>query len=134
MMPLAETTVMPTEVTPAIMGMAVIILLQLSQFFFAWRKDMRQNDQVRKEDLTALRNEIMDEIDDISGDVADLRKSVEGKMEVARVESSKARTEIHNRITETALKTSALIAGQETLNQNLIALNNRFNMTHSRKA
>ena len=32
---------MPTEVTPAVYGMAVIILLQLSQFFFAWKKDQR---------------------------------------------------------------------------------------------
>lgn len=113
---------LPTEVTPAIMGMAVIILLQLSQFFFALRKDMRSNEAAKKEDLTELRNELMDEIDDVSREVSDLKDSIEKKMEVARVESAATREAVHTRITDTALKTSSLMTGQETMNQTLISL------------
>lgn len=116
----------PSEVTPAVMGLAVIILLQLSQFFFAWRKDMRQNDAVRKEDLTALRNEVMEEINEVAEQVDKLKQSVEGKMETARVESARARTEIHNRITDNALKTAALVEGQETVKQSILSLSSKM--------
>lgn len=116
---------LPETVTPAVMGMAVIILLQLSQFYFAWRKDMRANDQVRKEDLTELRDELMEEINEVSDDLKGFKNSTDRKMEESRKESSRARDEIHNRITESAVKLSALVAGQETMNQTLIALSNK---------
>ena len=130
---LANAPALPDQVTPAVMGMAVIILLQLSQFFFAWRKDMRQDQAVRKEDLAALRDELMDEINDVAGDLKDFKTGTDRKMEQARTESSKARTDIHNRITESAVKLSALAAGQETMNQTLIALGNKLDALAIRK-
>lgn len=112
----------PNEVTPAVMGMAVIILLQLSQFFFAWRKDQRQSQSVMKEDLTDLRDELMDEINEVSNDLKNFKTGTDQKMEQSRQESGRARTDIHNRITESAVKLSALVAGQEAMNQHMIAL------------
>jgi hypothetical protein len=116
---------LPDNITPAFFGMVVIILLQLSQFFFAWRKDMRANDSVRKQDLDNLRDDLMAEIDDVADDLKDFKTSIDRKQEEARKESSRARDEIHNRITESALKLSALVAGQETMTQTMISLSNK---------
>jgi hypothetical protein len=116
----------PTEVTPAVMGMAVIILLQLSQFFFALRKDMRQNDAAKKEDLTALRTELLSQISEVTDDVDALKESIEKKMEASRLESNRARTEIHDKIEKNALKTAALVEGQETIKQTLISVGTKL--------
>ena len=132
MLLLAET-MPPNEVTPAVMGMAVIIILQLSQFYFAWRKDMRANDQVRKEDLTGLRDELMEEISDVISDVKSFKDSTDRKMEQSRKESGVARDEIHHRITESAIKLSSLMAGQEAMSQTLIAVNNKLERLASAK-
>jgi chromosome segregation ATPase len=104
------------------MGMVVIILLQLSQFVFAWKKDMRQNDAVRKEDLTALRQELKDEINQVSGKVDKLKQSVDARIESARAEQERHAAEAHNRITSTALQTAALMEGMEHLKQSVLSL------------
>lgn len=130
-MHLLATSTDPATVTPAVMGMAVIIILQLSQFYFAWRKDMRANDQVRKEDLTDLRDELMEEISDVSDDLKSFKVSTDRKMEDSRKESSRARDEIHGRITESAVKLGALVEGQQLMNQTLIALNTKVDRLKS---
>ncbi len=116
---------MENELSPVIMGMVVIALLQLSQFFFAWKKDMRANDSVRKADLTDMRNDLMAEIDDVATDLKDYRAAQDAKMEAVRIESARARDEIHERITEIAVKQSALVAGQDTISQTLLAMSNK---------
>jgi hypothetical protein len=115
----------PDQVTPAVMGLAVIILLQLSQFFFAWKKDMRSDQAVRREDLTSLRDELLEEIVDITDDLKSFKTSTDIKMEASRCESIRARDEIHARITETAVKLSALVAGQEAMNQTMTAVSGK---------
>ena len=108
---------MPTEVTPAVYGMAVIILLQLSQFFFAWKKDQRGEQGANKGDLLELKHEI-----------ADLRSSVESKMEAARVESSRSRNDLYIQINGNALKTAGLIESTDTLKQSVISLTNKVDL------
>ena len=108
---------MPTEVTPAVYGMAVIILLQLSQFFFAWKKDQRGEQGANKGDLLELKHEI-----------ADLRTSVESKMEAARVESSRSRNDLYIQINGNALKTAGLIESTDTLKQSVISLTNKVDL------
>ena len=128
---------MPAEVTPAVMGMAVIIILQLSQFYFAWRKDMRGEQSVRKEDLSALRNQIMNEIEELGGDVKDLRVSLDKRTEIQNQSAHSCRNEMHNRITHIALQTAALVEGMETTKQTLAAMGMKLDTlrltSHTRK-
>lgn len=115
-----------SQVTPAMMGMVVIILMQLAQFFFAWRKDMRGTESAKKEDLATLRSELLGEIKEVSCDVDDMKKSIENKMEDSRKESSRARGDIYGQIRDGALKTAALIESTDTLKQTLISLGMKF--------
>lgn len=124
-----------TEVTPAMMGMVVIILLQLSQFLFAWKKDMRGTESAKKEDLTVIKNDIgslrvemKETIGDIADDLEHLKQSVETKMEASRVEASRSRSELYTKINEGALKTAALIEGTDTLKQSLLSLTTKVDL------
>ena len=125
----------PTEVTPAVYGMAVIILLQLSQFFFAWKKDQRGEQGANKGDLlelkheiTSLRTELRNDISDVSNDVEELKTSVESKMEAARMESSRSRNDLYIQINGNALKTAGLIESTDTLKQSVISLTNKVDL------
>lgn len=103
------------------MGMLVIALLQLSQFFFAWRKDQRSSEAAKKEDLTSLRTELKKDIGDVAGEVDSLKESIEKKMETARLESERTRGATDQTIQSTALKTAMLMESVETLKQTAIA-------------
>lgn len=122
LVPTIAASATPTEVTPAVMGLAVIILLQLSQFFFAWRKDMRSSEAVKKGDLVSLKTDLKHDIEAVARDVEGLKKSVEEKLEQARAESMRSTKELHDRATDSAVKTSSIIAHQDSMNQTLISL------------
>jgi hypothetical protein len=65
--------------------------------------------------------------DDLKG----FKASTDRKMEDSRKESSRARDEIHGRITESAVKLGALVEGQQLMNQTLIALNTKVDRLKS---
>ena len=120
---------LPDSVTPYMLGIFLMIGLQLSTFYFAWRKDQRATDNVRKADLTDLRDDLMAEIDDVADDLKSFKISQDRKMEDTRVEAARTHKEIHDRITESATNLSALMAGQEMLSQQLTAVANKLD-TH----
>lgn len=111
----------PSTDSALFMGMLVIALLQLSQFFFAWRKDQRSSEAAKKEDLTTLRTELKKDIGEVASEVDQLKDSVEKKLEASRKESERARGETDKTLHATALKTATLIEGMETLKQTSIA-------------
>lgn len=124
---LATVTVPPPSSPDSalFMGMLVIALLQLSQFFFAWRKDQRSSEAAKKEDLTTLRAELKKDIGDVAADVDQLKDSLEKKLEASRLESERARGEMDKSLHATALKTATLIEGMETLKQTTISTSSK---------
>lgn len=126
---LAADTPSPTSPDSALfMGMLVIALLQLSQFFFAWRKDQRSSEAAKKEDLTSLRAELKKDINAVASEVDDLKESIEKKLEASRLESERARGETDKKITDNAVKTGALIEGVETLKQTMISTGTKVDL------
>jgi len=107
----------PTEITPAVFGMVVIILLQLAQFFFSYRKNLRADDSAWKEDVADLKVQL-----------SSLRSSFETKMESARIESSRSRNDLYIQINGNALKTAGLVESTETLKQSVISLTNKVDL------
>lgn len=97
--------------SPATFGVIVIVLLQLAQFFFAWRKDMHRENSAKKEDLAALRKELRDEI-----------KEVDGKLQAMKTESARAREELLEKINDGAVEIASVKTGQEMMNQTLSSL------------
>ena len=130
---LAETTAATQSPDSNLfMGMLVIALLQLSQFFFAWRKDQRSSEAAKKEDLATLRTELKKDIGDVAKDVDELKDSMEKKLEASRLESERARGETDRTLQATALKTATLIEGMETLKQTSIATSTKVDRLLSR--
>lgn len=107
----------PMEVTPTVVGLVVIVLLELSQFFFAWKKDQRASEGVRKEDLTNLKTEIMDEIEKTNDELGEIKKSFEGKLEAMRLESQRTREVMYRKINTTAETVSGIKASVENVQQ-----------------
>lgn len=130
-MPLAQIL---TEAPVGVWGMVIIILLQLSQFIFAWKKDMRSSESVKKEDMTTLRNELLDEVQQVTDDVKDLRESFDTKMESLRKENKDSRTELYSRLNSDSNKIATLTEGVDTLKQTVTALGNKMDVQRSRPA
>ena len=130
----------PDQVTPAMMGMVVIILMQLAQFFFAWKKDMRGTESAKKEDLAALKSEFLAAISKVEADVEEVKTALDRGAEGARTSAHNCRNEMHTRITEIALKTAELLKGMQITEQTLISLGTKFdalrgsnNLSNSRR-
>ena len=119
---------MPTDITPAMYGMATIILLQLSQFYFAWRKDQRGADSAWKDDIDALRDDLKASIQKVESDVHEVKKSLGRESEASRNSAHDCRNQMHTRITEIALETAALVKGQALTEQTLISLGNKVDL------
>jgi hypothetical protein len=114
------------SVSPTAVGVFVLIAIQLSQFFFAYRKDQRMSEAAKKEDLTVLRTELKGDIGVVAKEVDQLKDSVELKMEASRKESERSRGETEKTLSEHAVKTARLIEGVETLKQTSIATNTKL--------
>lgn len=117
---LAATTVNP-EITSTAVGVFVLIAIQLSQFFFAYKKDGREGQAVLKSDLTDLKKELKQEVTQLALDVERLKKSFDDRMLSTQKENLRFQKDIHNRITAVATVTSALQKGLEVMEQRQIS-------------
>ncbi|MEO5914850.1 MAG: hypothetical protein ABIS50_11495 [Luteolibacter sp.] len=97
------------EVTPTSIGVFVLIAIQLSQFFFAYKRDSRDGQAVLKSDLEALKKDFQKQLG-----------KVEAKMETSQQESTRAREEIRTEIGAVAVSNATLVKGQETIEQTMI--------------
>ncbi len=120
------------SVSPAQWGVAVLILMQLGQFWFALRKDQRGNEAAKKEDLAALKKELKDEITSVKTDVDELRDSVEAKMEDARKESSVVRDKISTSIRGVELQLAGVLKGQQITEQTLNQVAHKVDVLNQR--
>lgn len=120
---LAELSSSGGQPTSATFGVIVIVLLQLAQFFFAWRKDQSREASAKKEDLAALKKELREEIN-----------KVDGKVEKMREASDEWREKIKSEIGALAVETASLATGQDLMNQTLNSLLSKFDAFASRKS
>ncbi len=126
---LADTT---PPVSPAQWGVTVIILMQLGQFVFAFLKHQRGSEAAKKEDLTALKKELKDEITSVKTDVDELKDSVEKKMEDARKESSVVREKISTSIKGVEVQLAGVLKGQQITEQTLNQLSHKVDVLNQR--
>lgn len=121
-----------STVTPATYGVVVIVLLQLAQFVFAWRKDQRNSEAVKRQDLEKLRAEFRREISETEQDVEDFRKSMERKLEEMSKDSNRSRGELHEKINDVMKDTAKLLARQELFEQTLGSLGTKMDNLRDR--
>jgi len=121
------------QVTPAIVGIVVLILLQLAQFFFAYRRDSHASEAAKKADLQQLRTELKNEIADVQGELDEHAEKVDRKLDAMRRDSYQARTEIHDRVTEVSQDTAKLLEASETTKQTMANLSSKLDRLIERK-
>jgi hypothetical protein len=100
---------------PATFGVVVIVLLQLAQFVFAWKKDMARENSAKKEDLTALRKEFKEEL-----------KELDDKLEAMRTSSDGWRQGLESKLGEVSNRVASLGTAQDLMNQTLIAIRTKL--------
>lgn len=116
-----------SEVNPASVGVVVIVLLQLAQFFFAWKRSNHETETVRKADLVAVRRELRVEIREVEAGMGQMRVDLEGKLDLMRRDAAKWRDGITEDLRRIELKegsaSSATGATLEFIKQQVSALN-----------
>lgn len=121
MLPPNFLAVTPDSISPSFVGMVVIVGLQLSQFFFNYRKDQSREQSAKKQDLTELRKELKSEIEDLAA-----------KVESNRAHTEQSRNDMQEKINKVAIDTSALVKGQEMTEQALVSLAHKIDTLVSR--
>lgn len=122
-------------VNPASFGVVVIVLLQLAQFFFAWRKDTSREASVRKEDLAAVRKELRLEIKELDVKVVVIPLEIEKKLELMRRDSLDWRDGISKKLNEIEVVGSSADseskATLEYIKQQVASLNTKVDRLNS---
>lgn len=123
-------------VNPASFGVVVIVLLQLAQFFFAWKRSNHETETVRKTDLAAVRKELRLEIREVEAGMGEMRIDIEGKLDSMRKDAAKWREGISDDLKRIELKegsaSSATAATLEFIKQQVASLNVKVDKLNSK--
>jgi len=114
------------EVNPTVVGMVVIVLLQLSAFFFQLRRSWGQDEAAKKADLTALEKKFEVRVKEVEKDVESLGKVIEHKLEEMGKKSDSSISAIHDKVNGVAIQTSALVEAKDNHGQQLTSLSNKI--------
>ncbi len=124
------------DVGPAAFGIVVIVLLQLAQFFFAWRRDSHREAAVRKEDLAAVRKELRSEIKELDDKLTNGSKEIELKLDEMRKDAGQWRDSISTKLTHIEVKgvsaDSTTAATLEFIKQQVASLNTKVDKLNSK--
>lgn len=124
------------DVGPGAFGIVVIVLLQLAQFFFAWRKDSHREAAVRKEDLAAVRRELKEEIKEVEEKMESFSIAVDVKLDAMTNSAARWRGDITTKLTHIEVKNvsanSTTVATLEFIKQQVASLNTKVDKLNSK--